>query len=95
MEKEELKRIEAWCNEITESMYNARREIPKGLSLLRDADYTFGITIAIDSGIELVSEALKIPVHIETHPALKEYFQKVVEHHGVRFMQLFPFARIK
>lgn len=94
MKKEELKQIEAWSNEISESMHNAKK-IPKGLSLLHSADYTFNITVTLDSGIELVSEVLKIPVHIETHPALKEYFQKVVEHHGVRFIQLVPFAKIK
>ena len=94
MKKTELKRIEEWCNGITESMYNAKKEIPKDLLLLHGADYTFNITIALDSGIELVSEALKIPVHIETPPALEKYFEKVVEHHGVRFTQLMPYSRV-
>lgn len=96
MKKEELKRIKAWCDKTIESLNCVRQtNVPEGLSLLYSIEETFERTVKIFSGIELVSEALKIPVHIETDPGYKMYFQKVVEHHGIRFMQLSPYAKVR
>ena len=96
MKKEELKRIKAWCDKTIESLNCVMQaNVPDGVSLLHSIDETFERTIMVYAGIELISEALKIPVHIETDPGYKVHFQKVVEHHGIRFVQLSPYAKVK
>ena len=96
MKKEELKRIKAWCDKTIESLnYVRQANVPEGLSLLHSIDKTFDRTIMVFAGIDLISEALKIPVHIETDPGYKVHFQKVVKHHGIRFVQLSPYAEVR
>lgn len=96
MKKEELKNIKVWCDKVIESLNCVRQaNVPEPLSLLHSADETFERTVKLFTGIELVSEALKIPVHIETDPGYKVHFQKVVEHHGIRFVQLSHYAKVR
>jgi|GEM_PF-4602656 len=95
MKKEELKRIEEWCETVIFYLRGAsKRETPKKIILSGTNDNKFPAEVLLHSGIEYVSEALKIPVHIEIDPVFTIHYLKVVTHKGIRFIQMMPYSGV-
>lgn len=95
MKKTELKRIEDWCEMVIFYLRGAsKQEAPKKIELPGTNNNKLPTEVLLYSGIECVSEALKIPIHIEVDSVFTYYYLKVVTHKGVRFIQMMPYSEV-
>ncbi|MBQ8662506.1 MAG: hypothetical protein IJ471_01475 [Eubacterium sp.] len=94
-----LKEIEAWCYkqiELINRLYNMK-DFPDEVErcgMLEPLDIAQKKRVHIFTGIEKISAALKLPIHIKTSPYLdSDMYKKTVTHLGVEFFQLFHGAK--